>query len=102
MVWLLSWFSVAKVTAYQRLYGIENLSSSLITSICQDSCGYIWIGTDYGLNRFDGVYFTQYHSDGVEGLKWDGVDCPIAMEIFGLRCTPACNYIRLKKTDFMM
>lgn len=75
MVWLLSWFSVAKVTAYQRLYGIENLSSSLITSICQDSCGYIWIGTDYGLNRFDGVYFTQYHSDGVEGLKWDGVEC---------------------------
>lgn len=73
IVWVLSWFTITKVNAYQRLYGIESLSSSLVTSICQDSSGYIWIGTEYGLNRFDGVYFTQYYGGGVEGLSKDDV-----------------------------
>lgn len=61
-------FSSANGATYNRLYGIESLSSNLISSICQDSQGYIWIATEYGLNRFDGVYFTQYYADGVEGL----------------------------------
>lgn len=61
-------FSSANGETYNRLYGIESLSSNLISSICQDSQGYIWIATEYGLNRFDGVYFTQYYAGGVEGL----------------------------------
>ena len=46
-----------------RLYDAEQLSSNLITSLCQDAQGYIWIGTEYGLNKFDGIHFTQYYSD---------------------------------------
>ena len=46
-----------------RLYDNEQLSSDLITSICQDQQGYIWIGTEYGLNKFDGVFFKQYYND---------------------------------------
>lgn len=47
-----------------RLYTSDKLSSSLITCICQDKYGYIWIGTEYGLNKFDGYRFTNYlHSD---------------------------------------
>ena len=39
-------------------------SSSLISEMCQDKYGNVWIGTDYGLNRFDGYRFTTYlHSD---------------------------------------
>lgn len=38
----------------------ERLSSSLISAICQDKTGYLWVGTDYGLNRFDGYRFTSY------------------------------------------
>lgn len=53
---------------YHRLYGHDMLSSKLVTGICQDSRGYVWIATDYGLNRFDGVYFTQYYADTGEGL----------------------------------
>lgn len=40
-----------------RFYDGEQLSSNQITSLCQDRQGYIWIGTEYGLNKFDGVYF---------------------------------------------
>lgn len=43
-----------------RLYPSNRLSSGLITCICQDRYGYIWIGTEYGLNKFDGYRFTQY------------------------------------------
>jgi len=46
-----------------RLFDAEQLSSNLVTSICQDGMGYLWVGTEYGLNKFDGVYFTQYYSD---------------------------------------
>lgn len=46
-----------------HLYTADELSSNLITSICQDRKGYIWIGTEYGLNKFDGVHFTQYYND---------------------------------------
>lgn len=43
-----------------RLYDSGQLSCSLISTICQDDRGFIWIGTVYGLNKFDGVQFTQY------------------------------------------
>ena len=42
---------------------VDNLSSSYITQIFQDSYGYIWISTEYGLNRFDGINFKTYKHD---------------------------------------
>lgn len=45
------------------LYDTRQLSSNLITALCQDKQGYIWIGTEYGLNKFDGAHVTQYHND---------------------------------------
>ncbi len=38
----------------------EGLSSQILFCISQDSKGFIWIGTDYGLNRFDGREFKVY------------------------------------------
>ena len=38
----------------------DAFSSSLISSLCQDQQGTIWIGTDYGLNKFDGYSFATY------------------------------------------
>ena len=37
-----------------------DLSSSLVTCIFQDSEGTMWIGTENGLNRYDGKEFTVY------------------------------------------
>ena len=36
----------------------EGLSASTTNSIIQDNYGYIWIGTEYGLNRYDGYHFS--------------------------------------------
>lgn len=46
----------------------KDLSNSLINQISQDSDGYIWITTQEGLNRFDGMNFTIFRQhDGVQG-----------------------------------
>jgi signal transduction histidine kinase/ligand-binding sensor domain-containing protein/DNA-binding response OmpR family regulator len=45
-----------------KFYSTEQgLSSSLINHLLQDDRGYIWIATEYGLNRFDGIKFTTYY-----------------------------------------
>lgn len=44
-----------------RFYSMESgLSSSLVNKLLQDSRGFVWIATEYGLNRFDGIRFTNY------------------------------------------
>lgn len=43
-----------------ELFTSGKLSSSLINCIVQDKYGYIWVGTEYGLSKFDGYRFTNY------------------------------------------
>jgi ligand-binding sensor domain-containing protein/signal transduction histidine kinase len=48
---------------FKRLDTRDGLSNSTINCIYQDSKGYVWIGTSYGLNRYDGYRFRTYYSD---------------------------------------
>ncbi len=42
-------------------FGVDDgLSSRFIHQFLQDSRGFLWVGTDYGLNRFDGFRFKTY------------------------------------------
>lgn len=42
----------------------DKLTSNIVTCIVQDKKGYIWIGTEHGLNKFDGYRCSNYlHSD---------------------------------------
>ena len=41
----------------------EGLSQSSARVIYQDKLGYIWVGTESGINRFDGYEFKQYNHD---------------------------------------
>lgn len=55
----------------------DGLSSNHVTSVIQDSRDFLWIGTDNGLNRFDGYSFAVYHIDDFapEALPDCGVRC---------------------------
>ncbi len=41
----------------------EGLSQSTVYSILQDSKGFMWFGTQDGLNKYDGYQFTVYRHD---------------------------------------
>lgn len=47
-----------------RTYSIEKgLSEAVVNDLIQAEDGYLWIGTSYGLNRFDGIRFENYYSE---------------------------------------
>ena len=39
----------------------DGLSDNIVTTLFQDSRGLLWIGTDNGLNYFDGISFQQIY-----------------------------------------
>jgi len=53
--------------AFGQDYNFEHLTSDMglsqgnVTSITRDNKGFLWIGTENGLNKFDGYSFTTYH-----------------------------------------
>ncbi|MBS0213888.1 MAG: response regulator [Proteobacteria bacterium] len=51
-------------TPHLRAYGVaDGLPSSSVNAIAQDSQGYLWLATDDGLARFDGVGFRVWRHD---------------------------------------
>ncbi|SHK30131.1 two-component regulator propeller domain-containing protein [Xylanibacter ruminicola] len=48
---------------FRHLDARDGLSNSQINYLFQDSRGFIWIGTSYGLNRYDGYRFRTFYSD---------------------------------------
>lgn len=48
---------------FRRLDTRDGLSNSQVNYLFQDSKGYVWICTSYGLNRYDGYRFRTFFSD---------------------------------------
>ncbi len=47
---------------FENISNKDGLSHSTVFTICQDNEGYMWIGTQNGLNRYDGFRFKNYKS----------------------------------------
>jgi ligand-binding sensor domain-containing protein/serine phosphatase RsbU (regulator of sigma subunit) len=64
VVLLLNFFF--SLSSFSQIYNFRNYSvrdgllQSTVRSIAQDKEGYVWFGTDGGLSKFDGLYFTNY------------------------------------------
>lgn len=48
---------------------LEGLSQSVVTSLAKDKEGFIWIGTEDGLNQFDGIEFKIFRFDPNDSLS---------------------------------
>lgn len=57
---------------FQHLGVEDGLSDVFISDILQDESGFIWIGTQYGLNRFDGYEFLAFTYDADDTLSLAG------------------------------
>jgi len=68
---------------FRRLGTNDGLSNSNVRTILKDSYGFLWIGTESGLNRYDGYGFRVYTmnpelpnalwTDNILGLQEDGL-----------------------------
>lgn len=45
---------------FNRFTDTEGLSDGFVHAFVQDKYGFMWIGTTYGLNRFDGIHVKNY------------------------------------------
>jgi len=48
---------------FEHLTVRDGLSMSTISSILQDSQGYVWLATESGLNRYDGYTVRQFRRE---------------------------------------
>ena len=48
-------FTFSQRSFFKAFSTSEGLAQSQVTSICQDSIGYLWIGTLGGISRYNGV-----------------------------------------------
>ena len=53
---------------FERISLKEGLSQATINAILQDDQGYMWFGTEDGLNKYDGYNFTVYKHDSEDSL----------------------------------
>ncbi len=65
LLYFLAALCVSGFSQTARFISADRFSSSLISELCQDRQGGLWVATDYGLNRYDGYRFQTFlHDDG--------------------------------------
>ncbi len=52
----------------------QGLPGSVVFSVIQTQDGYLWLGTQHGLVRFDGIRFTVFDEENTPGLNNDQID----------------------------
>ncbi len=67
---ILIYFPLSLSAQTGKFYSTDHeLSSSLINQLYQDSKGYIWMATEYGLNVFDGMRFSIYKNNAKDSTS---------------------------------
>lgn len=59
----ISYASISRSIKFNNITIEDGLSQSTVDAMYQDSRGYIWIGTNDGLNRYNGYEFKHYKND---------------------------------------
>ncbi len=74
---LIGYFSFSQNVKFKRISIDEGLSQASVNTIFQDSDGFIWIGTQDGLNRYDGYHIKVFKTDQVDktSLPSNEINC---------------------------
>ena len=64
---------------FKHLNVEDGLSQSTVRAIFQDRFGFMWFGTDIGINKYDGSEFTVYKYDAADPT---GLPSNFIIEIF--------------------
>ena len=65
-------FSATEYGIFDHYTTKDGLISNRVFSIDQDSSGFIWLGTDFGLDRFDGESFIHHRKNNYSSLDREG------------------------------
>lgn len=76
----LAGFSQFEKLHFEKYTTTNGLSGNNTTAIMQDSRGFLWVGTNKGLNRFDGKKVKRYNVFGKKGLTDLYVTCLVEDE----------------------
>lgn len=68
---LLGFTPVCRASIYRTYQTGDGLSHNSVWAVMQDSRGYLWFGTNDGLNRFDGLNFKVYRRNETDTLCLD-------------------------------
>lgn len=68
-----AWLYADEQYSLQRLEVEDGLSQNMVYCICQDSHGFMWFGTQGGLNRYDGNTFKVFRYGSGRQLGNDGI-----------------------------
>ena len=62
---------------FRHVTELDGLLNNKVSAICQDHQGFLWIGTQAGLQRYDGSRFKNYLSDirDTSALQSDWISC---------------------------
>jgi ligand-binding sensor domain-containing protein len=81
-----------------EVLSVENgLSSQQVSSLAFDHTGYLWIGTKYGLNRYDGYRFRHFFTASIGHESWGGqtieaIECDLKGNLWILNNTGINRY----------
>ncbi len=70
-------FSRQEIPQFTDITVNDGLSSNTVTAIVKDKYGFVWFGTDDGLNKFNGIEFTVYknHPADKSSLRNNEITC---------------------------
>ncbi|KAB1155481.1 hybrid sensor histidine kinase/response regulator transcription factor [Flavobacterium luteum] len=71
------------VVNFKNIDNKQGLSLNGITTIFQDRDGYMWFGTQYGLNRYDGVNIKSYYAGNSFNELSDNIIVSILQDLSG-------------------
>ena len=93
--WCLQAAAAPRSLRFERLGMEQGLSQESVMNVLQDRTGFIWIGTQAGLNRFDGYKVKVFRNDPLDRTRGahaerhrctgDRVDGPALLRVDGVR-----------------